>query len=88
MLLVLLKPDRGKLALNFSPSIVHINAGPFLQRGDGPYVLVLAPTRELAVQICEECTKFGCTSQIRNTCVYGGAPVSYTHLTLPTILLV
>ncbi len=44
------------------------------ERGDGPIVLVLAPTRELAVQIQEECTKFGSTSRIKHTCVYGGAP--------------
>lgn len=42
--------------------------------GDGPIVFVLAPTPELAGQISEDCTKFGCTSQIKNTCVYGGAP--------------
>jgi ATP-dependent RNA helicase DDX5/DBP2 len=35
---------------------------------------VLAPTRELAVQIKEECAKFGASSRIKNTCVYGGAP--------------
>jgi len=32
----------------------------------------LAPTRELAVQIKEECDKFGASSQIKNTVVYGG----------------
>jgi len=53
---------------------VHINAQPFLQRGDGPIVLVLAPTRELAVQIQEECNKFGSSSKIKNTCCYGGVP--------------
>lgn len=42
--------------------------------GDGPIVLVLAPTRELAVQIHEECVKFGSNSKIRNTAIYGGAP--------------
>ncbi|EER40016.1 ATP-dependent RNA helicase DBP2 [Histoplasma capsulatum H143] len=42
--------------------------------GDGPIVLVLAPTRELAVQIQAEITKFGKSSRIRNTCVYGGVP--------------
>ena len=44
------------------------------EQGDGPIVLVLAPTRELAVQIQQECQKFGSTSRIKNTCVYGGAP--------------
>ena len=35
-------------------------------------MLVLAPTRELAVQIKEECDKFGRSSEIKNTVVYGG----------------
>jgi ATP-dependent RNA helicase DDX5/DBP2 len=35
-------------------------------------MLVLAPTRELAVQIKEECDKFGKSSEIKNTVVYGG----------------
>ena len=35
-------------------------------------MLVLAPTRELAVQIKEECDKFGASSQVKNTVVYGG----------------
>ena len=42
--------------------------------GDGPIVLCLAPTRELAVQIQQECAKFGSSSRIKNTCIYGGAP--------------
>lgn len=37
-------------------------------------MLVLAPTRELAVQIQEETLKFGSRSSIRSTCIYGGAP--------------
>lgn len=64
----------GKTLSYCLPSIVHINAQPQLQYGDGPIVLVLAPTRELAVQIQTECSKFGKSSRIRNTCVYGGAP--------------
>ncbi|KAF6260529.1 P-loop containing nucleoside triphosphate hydrolase protein [Scenedesmus sp. NREL 46B-D3] len=40
----------------------------------GPTVLVLAPTRELAMQIKTEADKFGRGSGVRNTCVYGGAP--------------
>jgi ATP-dependent RNA helicase DDX5/DBP2 len=41
-----------------------------------PGILVLAPTRELACQIEEECVKFGRTSNIRSACAYGGAPKS------------
>ena len=64
----------GKTLTYCLPSIVHINAQPLLGPGDGPIVLVLAPTRELAVQIQQEVTKFGKSSRIRNTCVYGGVP--------------
>lgn len=46
----------------------------FSAPGDGPIVLVLAPTRELAVQIQQEATKFGASSKIKNTCIYGGVP--------------
>ncbi|CAG8536150.1 5561_t:CDS:2 [Acaulospora colombiana] len=64
----------GKTLAYCLPSIVHINAQPYLKPGDGPIVLILAPTRELAVQIQQECTKFGKSSKIKNTCVYGGVP--------------
>ncbi|KAJ2007773.1 ATP-dependent RNA helicase dbp2 [Coemansia thaxteri] len=64
----------GKTLAYTLPGIVHINAQPLLNPGDGPVVLILAPTRELAVQIQTECNKYGSTSRIRNTCVYGGTP--------------
>eukprot|EP00245_Coleochaete_scutata_P017520 TRINITY_DN862_c0_g2_i1.p1 TRINITY_DN862_c0_g2~~TRINITY_DN862_c0_g2_i1.p1 ORF type:complete len:626 (+),score=125.81 TRINITY_DN862_c0_g2_i1:242-1879(+) len=41
---------------------------------NGPTVLVLAPTRELATQIQDEAVKFGRSSHLSITCVYGGAP--------------
>ncbi|KAL3636634.1 DEAD-box ATP-dependent RNA helicase 14 [Castilleja foliolosa] len=40
----------------------------------GPTVLVLSPTRELATQIQDEAVKFGKSSRIASTCLYGGAP--------------
>ena len=64
----------GKTISFALPAMVHINAQPLLSPGDGPIVLILAPTRELAVQIQAECSKFGKSSRIRNTAVYGGAP--------------
>ena len=54
--------------------IVHVNHQPYLERGDGPIVLVLAPTRELAQQIQEVAQTFGRTSKVKNTCLFGGAP--------------
>ncbi|CAD7965458.1 unnamed protein product [Amoebophrya sp. A120] len=62
----------GKTLSFLLPAIKHIAAQPPLNNGDGPICLVLAPTRELAVQIQTEVTKFG--GQLRNTCLYGGVP--------------
>ncbi|KAL8230592.1 hypothetical protein R6Q57_000370 [Mikania cordata] len=64
----------GKTLSYLLPAFVHVAAQPSLAHGDGPIVLVLAPTRELAVQIQEEAGKFGSHSRIRSTCIYGGAP--------------
>jgi len=64
----------GKTCGYLLPAIVHINAQPYLERGDGPIVLCLAPTRELAVQIQQEVVRFGRSSRIKSTCVYGGTP--------------
>ncbi|KXN84559.1 ATP-dependent RNA helicase DBP2-A, partial [Leucoagaricus sp. SymC.cos] len=64
----------GKTISFALPAMLHINAQPLLAPGDGPIALILAPTRELAVQIQQECTKFGSNSRIRNTAIYGGAP--------------
>ena len=59
-----------------------------MKAGDGPIVLVLAPTRELAVQIKEECDKFGRSSDIKNTVVYGGVKVRFAASTLAEKLYV
>merc|ERR1712054_497144 len=64
----------GKTLAFILPAMVHINAQDYLEPGDGPIVLVLAPTRELAIQIQEEASKFGHSSRIKSTCVYGGVP--------------
>lgn len=64
----------GKTLAYVLPGIVHINAQPFLRPGDGPIVLILAPTRELAMQIQKEADNFGTSSRIKNTCIYGGVP--------------
>uniref|UniRef100_M8BN64 RNA helicase n=1 Tax=Aegilops tauschii TaxID=37682 RepID=M8BN64_AEGTA len=64
----------GKTLSYILPGLVHVGAQPRLEQGDGPIVLILAPTRELAVQIQAEATKFGSYSRTRSTCIYGGAP--------------
>ena len=39
-----------------------------------PFLLILAPTRELAVQISEESNKFARHVNLRSVCLFGGAP--------------
>ena len=55
------------------PAFNHILAKPTDPR-QGPRMLVLAPTRELANQIETETVKFGRELGMSSTCVYGGAP--------------
>ncbi|KAA8525808.1 hypothetical protein F0562_007663 [Nyssa sinensis] len=57
----------GKTLAYLLPAIFHVNAQLILAPGDGPVMLVLAPTRELAVQIQQKAAKFGASSKIKNT---------------------
>lgn len=64
----------GKTLAYMLPATVHINNQPRIQRGEGPIVLILAPTRELAQQIQKVARDFGTSTMIRNTCIFGGSP--------------
>lgn len=66
------KTGSGKTCGYLFPGIMHIRKVQNDPRV-GPTMLILAPTRELAVQIKEEADRFGRSSGIKNTCVYGGA---------------
>ena len=46
----------------------------YLEKGDGPIVLVMAPTRELAQQIQVQSVKFGEPCKLKTACLFGGAP--------------
>jgi ATP-dependent RNA helicase DDX5/DBP2 len=73
-LIGLAETGSGKTLAFVLPAIVHIQAQPRLQRGDGPIALCLAPTRELACQIFAEAQKFIRGTGIRAACCYGGVP--------------
>ncbi|XP_061534778.1 probable ATP-dependent RNA helicase DDX5 [Phycodurus eques] len=64
----------GKTLAYLLPAIVHIQHQPFLEHGDGPICLVLAPTRELAQQVQQVAAEYGRASHLKTTCIYGGAP--------------
>ena len=58
----------GKTAAFVLPILMKIKYA----QGENPRALILAPTRELAIQINEHITKLIKYTDIRHTCVYGG----------------
>ncbi|PIN04912.1 ATP-dependent RNA helicase [Handroanthus impetiginosus] len=67
------KTGSGKTLGYLIPGFIHLKRRSNNPRL-GPTVLVLSPTRELATQIQDEALKFGRSSKISCTCLYGGAP--------------
>ncbi|KAL0228725.1 hypothetical protein GEMRC1_013345 [Eukaryota sp. GEM-RC1] len=70
------KTGSGKTLAFLLPLLRHISSQPPLSKGDGPIGLVLAPTRELAMQTFHESKKFGRSLGLRSVCLYGGSHVS------------
>ncbi|XP_058061924.1 ATP-dependent RNA helicase DDX42 isoform X2 [Anopheles bellator] len=66
------KTGSGKTAAFLWPMLVHIMDQRELGPGDGPIGLILAPTRELSLQIYGEAKKFGKVYNISVCCCYGG----------------
>ncbi|CAG9806637.1 unnamed protein product [Chironomus riparius] len=66
------KTGSGKTVAFLWPLLVHILDQPHLKPGDGPIALILAPTRELSIQIYNEAKKFGKIYNIHVVCCYGG----------------
>jgi ATP-dependent RNA helicase DeaD len=66
----------GKTAAFALPMLERLaEQRPEHARGDSPFGLVLAPTRELALQVSEAITRYGRGLGARVLTVYGGAPV-------------
>ncbi|TBU18020.1 ATP-dependent RNA helicase [Ordospora colligata] len=63
----------GKTLSFILPALVHAKAQVPLRRGDGPIVLVLAPTRELVMQIKKVADEYCGMFNLRSAAVYGGA---------------
>jgi ATP-dependent RNA helicase RhlE len=64
----------GKTAAFALPTLHRLGRTPSSVHGRGRKIrtLVLAPTRELAVQICESFKDYGRFSTVRQTAIYGG----------------
>lgn len=72
-LVAIAKTGSGKTVGYMLPGLMHTRSVHKDLRY-GPICLVLAPTRELAVQIKDETEKFGRSAGFRSACLYGGAP--------------
>ena len=69
------KTGSGK-TLSFLLPIFQRSTAPGVRRprkGDSPFAIVMAPTRELAVQIHEQAATFGGEAGVTSMCIYGGA---------------
>ncbi len=66
----------GKTAAFALPMLERMaDLRPERARGSAPFGLILAPTRELALQVSEAVTRYGSHLNARVVTVYGGAPV-------------
>jgi ATP-dependent RNA helicase DDX5/DBP2 len=75
-LISIAKTGSGKTCGFLLPVFHHhqqATGGQFQRGFTKPILLVLAPTRELSVQILEEAQKFGRPLGIRSVCCYGGS---------------
>uniref|UniRef100_A0A4X1VJ18 RNA helicase n=1 Tax=Sus scrofa TaxID=9823 RepID=A0A4X1VJ18_PIG len=57
----------GKTLSYLMPGFIHVDSQP----SNGPGMLVLTPTRELALQVEAECSKYSYKG-LKSVCVYGG----------------
>jgi len=82
-------PALNRLAANPPHAGKGTGKGP--GREQGPRILILVPTRELAMQVATEAAKYSKhLSQVKTVCIYGGAPypVQNRELSRPYDILV
>ncbi len=80
----------GKTAAFILPSL-HRLTTPSSLPGHGPRILILVPTRELAMQVAQEAQKYSRQlSRVKTVCIYGGAPypIQNRELSRPYEILV
>ncbi|XP_037376825.1 probable ATP-dependent RNA helicase DDX43 [Talpa occidentalis] len=62
----------GKTLSYLMPGFIHLDSQPVTgEKRNGPGMLVLTPTRELALQVEAECSKY-IYKGLRSVCIYGG----------------
>ncbi|CAB1343607.1 unnamed protein product [Coregonus sp. 'balchen'] len=71
-LIAIAQTGTGKTLAYLLPGFIHMDGQPVkVGKRDGPGMLVLTPTRELALQIESECNKYSYKG-FKCVCVYGG----------------
>lgn len=65
----------GKTLAFVLPILRHVARQSRANAGDGPSALIIAPTRELAIQIFGDAKKFSRAVDVRCVCAYGGSGV-------------
>lgn len=70
------KTGSGKTLAFVLPLLRHAKDQPELEDGDGMIGLIMAPTRELVMQIGKDCKKFAKAMGLITVCVYGGSGVA------------
>ncbi|XP_005627588.1 probable ATP-dependent RNA helicase DDX43 isoform X2 [Canis lupus familiaris] len=62
----------GKTLSYLMPGFIHLDSQPVIrEKRNGPGMLVLTPTRELALQVEAECSKYSYKG-LKSVCIYGG----------------
>ncbi|NXN92968.1 DDX43 helicase, partial [Rhinopomastus cyanomelas] len=71
-LIAIAQTGTGKTLAYLMPGFIHLTSQPISrEQREGPGMLVLAPTRELALQVEAECSKYTYKG-IKSICIYGG----------------
>lgn len=70
------KTGSGKTLAFLLPMFRHVLDQKPLEGDDGPLAIIVTPTRELAIQIYNECRKFCKMLKLWCVCVYGGTGIS------------
>ena len=66
------KTGSGKTAAFLIPALCHIMVQKPMEKDDGPIVLIISPTRELAQQTDEVCREFCKRLPFNHACLFGG----------------
>lgn len=73
-LLGIAQTGTGKTAAFALPILNHLAFKPHARKQGSTRVLVLVPTRELAIQVKESFDRYGKYLHLKMTCIYGGVP--------------